>query len=143
MKNPYKNQIKIEFDAVSQNEALARVIICGFLMELHPTVEELCDVKTALSEAVTNSIVHGYKDQSGKIKLICRIYNDKELYISVTDFGRGIEDISKAREPMFTTDRESERSGMGFTIMETFMDEFKVTSRVGKWTRIVMRKKIA
>ena len=142
MKRTYKNEVKIECDAVSQNESLARVIVSSVLVDMHPTVEELCDVKTAISEAVTNAIVHGYKEKIGKIRILCRIGIDSEIYISVTDFGKGIDDIKKAMEPMFTTDRENERSGMGFTIMKTFMDELRVTSRPGKWTKIVMKKKI-
>ena len=142
MKRAYKNEVKIECEAVSQNEALARVLVSGMLMELHPSVEELCDVKTAVSEAVTNAIVHGYKEKAGKIRICCKIDDNRNIYISVTDFGKGIEDIKKAMEPMYTTDRENERSGMGFTIMETFMDSVKVTSRPNQWTRVVMKKQI-
>lgn len=142
MKKIYKNEVRIECDAVSQNESLARLIVSGLLVDLHPTVEELCDVKTAISEAVTNAIVHGYREKTGKIRILCRIADDGEIYIAVTDFGKGIENIQKAMEPMYTTDRDNERSGMGFTIMQTFMDDLRVTSKPGKWTRVVMKKTI-
>ncbi len=142
MKKTYINEVKMECLAISENESLARLFISGILMELHPSVEELCDVKTAVSEAVTNAIVHGYKDKNGKIRIHCKTDENKTIYISVTDFGSGIQDIEKAMQPMFTTDRENERSGMGFTIMQTFMDQLKVTSKPGKWTRVAMKKNI-
>lgn len=137
-----ENEMKMEFDALSSNEALARIAVAAFMSELDPTLEEISDVKTAVSEAVTNAIIHGYDGiKGGRVKLHCLIRKDV-LHIEVTDTGRGIEDIDKAMEPLFTTKPELNRSGMGFPFMEAFMDDLEVTSRVGEGTIIQMKKKI-
>lgn len=137
-----ENEMKMEFDALSSNEALARIAVAAFMSGLDPTLEEISDVKTAVSEAVTNAIIHGYDGiKGGRVKLRCLIRKDV-LHIEVTDTGRGIEDIDKAMEPLFTTKPELNRSGMGFPFMEAFMDDLEVTSRVGEGTIIQMKKKI-
>ena len=137
----YKNYMKIEFDSRSQNEAFARVVVAAFASQLDPTIEEIADVKTAVSEAVTNAIIHGYEDSMGLVTVICKI-NDNKLEIIVEDSGQGIDDIKQAREPLFTSKPELERSGMGFTVMETFMDEIEVYSEPKKGTTIKMVKKL-
>ncbi len=136
----YKNYMKIEFDSRSQNEAFARVVVAAFASQLDPTIEEIADIKTAVSEAVTNAIIHGYGDNAGLVIVTCRINGD-ELEIVVEDSGRGIGDIEQAREPLFTSKPELERSGMGFTVMETFMDRVEVYSELEKGTIIRMVKK--
>ena len=134
-----KNEIKVIFGTDSANEQFARMVISAFTMRLDPTLEELADMKTAVSEAVTNSIIHGYEEQDGTIEMRCRI-EEREVYIEVIDFGVGIADIEKAMEPMYTTRAELNRSGMGFAFMEAFMDELKVESEPGKGTHIFMKK---
>lgn len=136
----YKNHMKLQFDSKSQNEAFARVVAAAFAAQLDPTIEEIADIKTAVSEAVTNAIIHGYEDRMGSVLLECSI-NDDILEIIIEDNGKGIEDIQLAREPLFTSKPELERSGMGFTVMETFMDEVEVISEIGKGTRVRMIKK--
>ena len=131
-----------EFGTEPENEGFARMIVAGFLARLNPTIEELSDVKTAVSEAVTNSIIHGYCLKEGKIRIVCRICGD-EFEVTVEDRGVGIEDIEKAMEPMYTTKPELERSGMGFAFMEAFMDKVSVESTPGEGTTVRMRKKIA
>ena len=134
--------MKTEFLSKSENESFARVCVASFVTQLEPTMEDIDDIKTAVSEAVTNCIVHGYgSDEKGKIVIECTLKENKAV-ISVEDFGRGIEDVQQAMEPLFTTQPEEERSGMGFTVMETFMDGIKVTSQVGKGTKVVMTKEI-
>ena len=135
------NYIVLEFSSRSANEAFARQAVAAFAAQLDPTLEELGDIKTAVSEAVTNAIVHAYPDTIGKVKVRARILEDSILEISVRDWGRGISDVVKARGPLFTTGGE-ERSGMGFTIMESFMDSLKVSSREGRGTGVVMRRRI-
>ena len=135
------NRMSVKFDSRSNNEAFARQTIAAFASQLDPTLEELNDIKTAVSEAVTNCIVHGYPDAIGMITLKCRVLNDNVLYIMVKDKGCGISDIQKARTPMFTTGGE-ERSGMGFTIMESFMHELRVVSKPGKGTVVHMKRRI-
>lgn len=135
----YKNHMKLEFDSRSQNEAFARVVVAAFAAQLDPTIEEIADIKTAVSEAVTNAIIHGYENQAGVVTVICSI-NGKVLEIVVQDNGRGIEDIQQAMEPLYTSKPELERSGMGFTVMETFMDKIDVYSELGKGTSIRMVK---
>ena len=137
-----KNYIKLELPSRSVNEGIARTAIACFAAQLDPTLEELGDVKTAVSEAVTNAIVHAYPDSVGRIALRARILRSDELEISVRDWGRGIEDVKKAREPLFTTGGP-ERGGMGFTIMESFMDKLRVRSAPGKGTTVVMRRALA
>ena len=142
MKTKAENYAMIEFLSRSSNEGFARLAAAGFAAQLDPTLEELGDIRTAVSEAVTNAIVHAYPASLGKVKMKMRICEGNLLEITVKDHGRGIGDIDKARQPMFTTGGE-ERSGMGFTIMESFMDRVSVRSSVGKGTTVVMRKKIA
>lgn len=136
-----KNEMKIEFDAISENEGFARVAVAAFMSSLDPTLEEISDVKTAVSEAVTNAIIHGYEEKDGKIYITCMMDGDV-LDVTIEDSGKGIEDIEKAMEPLFTTKPEMDRSGMGFAFMEAFMDHLIVESEVGKGTRIYMKKKI-
>ncbi|MDD3766293.1 MAG: anti-sigma F factor [Eubacteriales bacterium] len=136
------NEMKIQFPNKSANEGFARVAVAAFASQLDVTVEEISDIKTAVSEAVTNAIVHGYENLKGYITLECRISLD-EIEIVVSDFGRGIADVEKARQPLYTSRPELERSGMGFTVMETFMDEVEVKSTLGLGTTITMRKKIS
>ena len=137
----YKNQLAFEIPSRSVNEALARSVVACFAAQLDPTMDELGDIKTAVSEAVTNCIVHAYPDTIGKISVRCKILPDNVLDIVVKDKGRGIEDIAQARMPMYTTGGD-ERSGMGFTIMESFMHELKVTSKPEKGTTVHMKRKI-
>ncbi len=135
------NEIKIEFISKSNNEAFARISVAAFVAQLDPTIEEISDIKTAVSEAVTNSIVHGYEDDIGIVTLICKIHNN-DVYIEVSDNGKGIEDIDIAKQPLYTTKPDLERSGMGFTIMESFMDELNVESILGLGTKVTMKKTI-
>ena len=137
----HNNYISLEFMTRSVNEAFARTAVACFAAQMDPTLDELGDIKTAVSEAVTNAIVHAYPDTIGKVKLRVQICDGNVLEIMVRDWGRGISDVDKAREPMYTTGGD-ERSGMGFTIMESFMDKLSVRSAPGKGTRVTMRKKI-
>ena len=137
----YDNEMKLEFLSKSSNEAFARITVAAFAAQLDPTIEELADIKTAVSEAVTNSIIHGYENMDGIIKIKGRIIkNIVELEIS--DTGKGIENVELARKPLYTTKANLERSGMGFTIMESFMDEVEIDSVFGLGTKVIMRKKI-
>ena len=135
------NEMELIFDSRSCNEGFARVAVAAFLTQLNPTVEEVADVKTAVSEAVTNAIIHGYENQEGKITIRCKIQG-RTLYIEVQDQGIGILDVEKAMEPMFTTRPELERSGMGFSFMEAFMDDLVVESEPEKGTLVRMKKMI-
>lgn len=137
----YNNQMVVEFDSISRNEGFARVVVAAFVTRLNPTLEEVADIKTAVSEAVTNSIIHGYENRDGRIRIETRIVDDT-VTIIVTDYGVGISDIEKAMEPMYTSKPELERSGMGFAFMEAFMDELFVESTVGEGTVVTMRKVI-
>ena len=137
-----ENQVILEFPSRSANEGFARTAAACFAAQLDPTLEEVNDVKTAVSEAVTNAIVHAYPDKLGKVVLKLRIKEDHALEIVVKDWGVGIEDVEQARTPLFTTGSE-ERSGMGFTIMESFMDTLKVRSAPGKGTTVTMGRRIA
>ena len=135
------NKVSIEFESKSQNEGFARVAIAAFVAQLDPTIEELSDIKTAVSEAVTNSIIHGYDSkEDGIVKIESTIKND-EVTIVVLDKGKGIIDINKAREPLYTSRPDLERSGMGFVVMETFMDSLEVESENGLGTIVTMKKK--
>lgn len=136
-----KNEMRLEFDARSVNEGFARVAVAAFLADLNPTLDELADIKTAVSEAVTNAIIHGYENESGKVLLECRL-NGKLVEIIVKDSGMGIADVEQAKLPFFTTKPELERSGMGFAFMEAFMDEVQVESTPGKGTTVSMKKSI-
>lgn len=136
-----ENEMKLEFDSRSCNEGFARVAVAAFMTQLNPTLEEVADVKTALSEAVTNAIIHGYEGAVKKIVIRCRIL-DQTIEIEVEDQGVGIEDVPKAMEPLFTTKGNCERAGMGFSFMEAFMDTLEVISAPGQGTRVKMTKKI-
>ena len=141
MKNVYDNEMSLEFQSKSENESFARITVAAFVMRLNPTLEEIADIKTAVSEAVTNSIIHGYDNKDGMIKIECKIFGNT-IEIVITDNGVGIEDVEKAREPLYTSKSMIERSGMGFTIMESFMDEVKVESVLGIGTKVTMKKMI-
>lgn len=141
MKDKFDNEMKLEFISKSSNEAFARVAVAAFAAQLDPTIEELADIKTAVSEAVTNSIIHGYEDKQGLIKVICRIKENK-IIIEISDKGKGIEDIEAAKEPLYTTKPNLERSGMGFTIIESFMDSMEIESILGLGTKVTMTKTI-
>lgn len=141
MKNIYDNEMKIEFLSKSSNEAFARISVAAFVAQLDPTLEEIADIKTSVSEAVTNSVIHGYEEQLGIVKLTCKI-KDNEIIIEISDSGKGIENIEIAKQPLYTTKANLERAGMGFTIMESFMDDVEVESALGIGTKITMRKKI-
>ena len=136
-----KNKMRIEFPNHSCNERLARIVAAAFAMELDPTLDCLSEIKTAISEAVTNAIIHGYGEQEGIVVMEGEL-NDDTVIFTVSDTGKGIDDIQKAREPLYTGAPEMERSGMGFTIMETFMDEISVDSQPGRGTTVKMVKKL-
>ena len=136
-----KNEMKIEFLSKSANEAFARISIAAFASQLDPTIEEIADIKTSVSEAVTNAIIHAYPNKEGLVKIKAILY-ENEIEIEVSDTGEGIENINEAKAPLFTTKGNLERSGMGFTIMENFMDSLKVESIVGLGTKVTMSKKI-
>ena len=133
------NYLNVKFKSISENESLARLIISSFILPLNPTIEELNDIKTSVSEAVTNSIIHGYDGEDGIIELSCQV-KERSVTIVIEDFGKGIEDIEKAREPMYTSKPQCERSGLGFSVMESFMDKVEVESHVGEGTRVTMYK---
>ncbi|HJB88250.1 MAG: anti-sigma F factor [Blautia sp.] len=135
------NEMTLIFDSRPVNEGLARVAAASFLTQLNPTLEEVADVKTAVSEAVTNCIIHGYEGEVHKIQMDLRL-RDNDLFVDISDHGIGIEDVEKAMEPLFTSKPDKERSGMGFTFMEAFMDEITVESVMGKGTTVRMRKTI-
>jgi stage II sporulation protein AB (anti-sigma F factor) len=139
MENVYENEMKLEFSSKSENEAFARITVASFASQLDPTIEQISDIKTAVSEAVTNCIIHGYENKTGQIKVECKIQG-KTIEIIIIDNGKGIKDIEKAKEPLYTTKPELERSGMGFTIMESFMDELKIESVEEVGTKIKMKK---
>ena len=134
------NLMEIKFLSKSENESFARTVIAAFTAPLDPTLEEMADVKTAVSEAVTNSIVHGYSSSAGYVFMNCSV-DSRVLTVTVKDNGKGIEDVKKAVEPLYTSKPELERSGMGFTVMETFMDSMKVESVEGKGTKVILSKK--
>ena len=138
-----KNEICIEFDAISENEGLARIVIAAFVSRLDPTVEQVDDVKTAVSEAVTNAIIHGYEEKGGKVVMKACLSTEKELSVDVIDKGVGIIDIEQAMQPLFTTAAGNERSGMGFSFMEAFMDRVEVESVLGEGTCVHMWKSFA
>ena len=137
----YDNEMKLEFLSKSSNEAFARITVAAFASQLDPTIEELADIKTAVSEAVTNCIIHGYEDNEGIIKIRSRIIKNT-IEVEISDTGRGIENVELARKPLYTTKANLERSGMGFTIMESFMDDVKVESILGIGTKVTMKKVI-
>ena len=136
-----KQIMKLEIESIPSNESFARVVVAAFLTRLNPTMEEIADIKTAVSEAVTNAIIHGYENEIHTIRIEAEVEGET-ITVSVEDFGKGIPDIQKALEPMYTTRRDLERSGMGFVFMEAFMDTVKVESEVGKGTKVTMTKKV-
>lgn len=136
------NEMKLTFLSKSVNEAFARSAAASFIAQLDPPVDELSDIKTAVSEAVTNCIVHAYRNSVGSVELCVRILENDEVYIRIHDKGSGIEDVAKAREPLFTTLPSEERAGLGFAVMESFMDKLSVKSSPGKGTTVIMRKKL-
>ena len=137
-----KNEMRLDFPAAGKNESFARLVISAFILPLDPTLEELSDVKTAVSEAVTNAIVHGYGGGEGTVRLHATLFEDDLLRVDVIDAGRGIENVEMARTPFFTTCEDDERSGMGFTVMESFMDAVKVTSKIGRGTTVRLEKRL-
>ena len=141
MKSNFDNEMKLEFISKSANEAFARIAVAAFASQLDPTIEELADIKTAVSEAVTNCIIHGYENKQGIVKLVAKLKENK-IIIEISDNGKGIEDIEVAKEPLYTTKPNLERSGMGFTIMESFMDKVEIESIVGLGTKVTMYKTI-
>lgn len=136
-----ENRVKLEIMSKSANEAFARVAVAAFVSQLDPTIEEIADIKTAVSEAVTNCIIHAYEEKEGTIYITCYLKN-REVTIEIQDNGIGIENIDMAKEPLYTSKPELERSGMGFTIMESFMDEIKIESILGMGTKVTMKKVI-
>ena len=134
------NEMALEFDSRSQNEGFVRVAVAAFATQLNPTLEEVADLKTAVSEAVTNVVIHAYREKTGKVRIECSV-REKEMPVTVIDYGVGIENIEKAMEPLYTTRPELDRSGMGFAFMEAFMDELEVESQPGQGTTVRMKKK--
>jgi len=141
MRGLYDNEMKLEFKSKTSNEAFARITVAAFVSQLDITIDDLSDIKTAISEAVTNSIIHGYDNEEGIVKINARIFADT-LEIEIIDNGKGIEDIELARKPLYTSKPDLERSGMGFTIMESFMDTMEIQSIVGLGTKVTMTKMI-
>ncbi len=137
------NEIKFIMPSLSVNEAAARAAVSSFVIQADPTVEELADIRTAVSEAVTNCIVHGYRGTQGKIEMTVKLMENREIYIKIKDNGCGIPDVKQAMEPLFTTAPEEERSGLGFSVMESFMDKLTVNSRKDKGTSVIMRKRLS
>ena len=134
------NEMALEFDSRSQNEGFVRVAVAAFATQLNPTLEEVADLKTAVSEAVTNVVIHAYREKTGKVRIECSV-REKEMTVTVIDYGVGIENIEKAMEPLYTTRPELDRSGMGFAFMEAFMDKLEVESELGQGTTVRMKKK--
>ena len=138
----YLNEMKLEFLSKSENEAFARAAVAAFAAQLDPTVEELTEIKTAVSEAVSNAVIHGYGNETGRVTVEAMLTKDRKVIFSVTDNGVGIENVEQAREPLYTSRADEERSGMGFTVMESFTDRMEVTSAPGEGTRVVMMKQL-
>lgn len=136
------NEMRLDFPAIPENESFARMVISGFIIPLNPTIEQLADVKTAVSEAVTNAIIHGYGTGKGTVRMHATYSDDGLVVIDVIDRGRGIADVAHARQPFYTTSDGDERSGMGFTVMESFMDSVEVRSEVGAGTTVRLVKQI-
>ena len=136
------NELKIKLPALSVNESAARSIVAAFVAQLNPTVSEVADIKCVISEAVTNCIVHAYPEKSGVIYIAVQIYNNRSVRLEIRDRGIGIADVKQARQPLFTTSPETERSGMGFTVMESFTDKMRVRSKVGKGTSVLLIKQL-
>ena len=142
MKTPALHEMKLSFPSSSANESFARAAVSAFAAQLDPTVDELSDIRTAVSEAVTNCIVHAYRDTIGEVTLLVRLFEGRRLVIQVKDRGCGIEDVEKAMEPLYTTGGE-ERAGLGFAVMESFMNRLHVTSRPGRGTTVTMEKRLS
>jgi len=138
-----ENQMRVTFPSRSVNESLARSLVASFAALADPTVEELCDIKTAVSEAVTNAIVHGYRDSLGQVYIAAALYPGDRLVVTIRDRGCGIADVAKAREPLYTTCTTGERAGLGFAVMEELMDKVKVRSRLGEGTTVVMERTLS
>lgn len=136
------NEMKLKFPSLSANEKLSRIAISGFVGLYDPRIDELNEIKTAVSEAVTNSIVHGYRNTCGEIELTAKAFSDGLIYIKIRDKGAGIEDVARAMEPLYTSLPDEERSGLGFSVMESFCDSVKVTSRLGSGTTVVLTKRL-
>lgn len=136
------NEIRFTMPSLSVNEGTARAVVSSFVVQADPTVEELSDIRTAVSEAVTNAVVHGYRRSTGKIELTAKLLAGREIYIKIRDKGCGIADVKQAMEPLFTTAPEEERSGLGFSVMESFTDRLTVKSALGKGTTVIMRKRL-
>ena len=143
MKAKIINHTKVQFPSNSANESFARSVAAAFVSQTDPTVQELSEIKTAISEAVTNAIVHGYRDTVGTVEMTLKLSKDNTLYITVKDKGRGIPDIQQAMTPLYTTAAEEERSGLGFSVMESFMDKLRVKSAPDKGTTVTMQKKLS
>ena len=137
------NRATLSFPSLSQNESLARSFVTAFMVQLNPTVADIADMKCAVSEAVTNCIVHGYKDRRGEIRMKCAVDAEMNLTVEISDRGCGIDDYEEARKPFFTTDTSGDRSGMGFMIMESFTDSMKVKTKPGKGTKVTLRRKLS
>lgn len=137
-----ENELCMILPSLSVNEGIARAAVAAFCSQLNPTAVELADLKCAVSEAVTNCIVHGYRDTVGEIRICVKLCEGRLIQVEIKDRGCGIEDVKRAREPLFTTDAENERSGMGFTVMESFCDSVRVHSRVGKGTTVILVKRL-
>ncbi|MCR2032767.1 anti-sigma F factor [Anaerofustis stercorihominis] len=141
--NKVDNFLNVSFKSISENESLARLIISSFVLPLNPTIDELNDIKTSVSEAVTNSIIHAYNNEDNHLITMEAFIKEREVTIKIIDDGVGIKDIDQAKEPLYTSKPELERSGLGFTIMESFMDELSITSKEGDGTTLIMSKKIS
>ncbi len=137
-----ENSMKFLFPAISENEQTARAVVSAFLVQADPTIEELADIRTAVSEAVTNAVVHGYRNASGDVELCVKLLAGREIYIRIKDKGCGIADIQKAMEPLYTTAPQEERAGLGFAVMQSFMDSVHVRSKPDSGTTIIMRKRL-
>ena len=138
-----ENKMTVRFAAVGSNESFARAVAAAFIASMDPTLEELTEIKTGVSEAVSNSIIHGYRENpDGIVEMECVISDSRNVKLVIRDWGEGIEDVEKAREPMFTTGKPEERSGMGFTVMESFMDRVEVVSEAGEGTTVTMTKRL-
>ena len=137
------NVVKLEVESRSVNESFARVVVSAFAAQLDPTIEEVNDIKTAVSEAVTNCIVHAYPERIGPVCMTIAVYPDREVHITITDKGIGIPNVERAMQPLFTTGNPEERSGLGFAVMQSFMDRVKVTSKPGKGTKVLLVKRLS
>ncbi len=137
------NEMKLTFPAYSENERFARIAVSGFLSQLDPCIDELSDIKTAVSEGVTNAIVHGYRNTTGTVLLQVKIFPERRIYIKIQDKGCGIENVEQAMQPLFTTAPEEDRAGLGFAIMETFMEKVRVKSTRGKGTTVILERTVS